>query len=173
MEFLRSIQSDLMLFLSGVCAALSILVLISDSIPPKRRWSLLVMELVSMILLISDRYAYIFRGDDSDVGYIMVRLCNFVVFFASIFEIFGFNLYLKNMFTDDGKTGEYPRALRIVDVILVTAAAMLIVSQYTGFYYTFDEHNYYHRESGMIVCYMMPLLALMIQLVVIIKRRRS
>ena len=173
MEFLRSIQSDLMLFLSGVCAALSILVLISDSIPPKRRWSLLVMELVSMILLISDRYAYIFRGDDSNVGYIMVRLCNFVVFFASIFEVFGFNLYLKNMFTDDGKKGEYPRALRIVDVILAAAAAMLIVSQYTGFYYTFDEHNYYHRESGMIVCYMMPLLALMIQLVVIIKRRRS
>jgi len=46
---------------------------------------------------------------------------------------------------------------------------MVIISQFTGFYYVIDESNRYQRAPGFIICYIIPLLILIIQLSVIIQ----
>lgn len=95
MEFLKEYQLDIMLFLSGTCAALSLLVVISKAIPKNKRRALMLMEIGSLILLLADRCAYIYRGDMSFKGYVMVRICNYLVFSISLFIIFSFNLVLR------------------------------------------------------------------------------
>ncbi|MBR2527085.1 MAG: HD domain-containing protein [Blautia sp.] len=50
---------------------------------------------------------------------------------------------------------------------------IVIVSQFTGFYYTFDELNRYQRAPGFIICYTIPLSILLLQLSVILQYRKN
>lgn len=173
MEFIRENQLTLMLFLCGVCAALSVMVCVSDSIPPRRRVSLLMMELSALVLLTADRYAYIYRGDTSELGYRMVHICNFVVFYMYLMEILAFNMYLKNMFTGDGRINEKSRLLQAVDVLLIISTITLIVSQFTGFFYSFDDQNRYHRNNGMVIWYILSLSTLVLQITELFRKRKA
>ena len=63
MEILRYYQADIMLILSGMCGIISVFVYMTDSMSRKRKGILIQLELCAMFLLISDRRAYIFRGN--------------------------------------------------------------------------------------------------------------
>ena len=65
MDFLRQHQLNIMLFLSGTCSVLAILSFFTRSMPKKRRFALMIMEVYAALLLIMDRFAYIYRGDPS------------------------------------------------------------------------------------------------------------
>ena len=81
MEVLRLYQVDLMLILSGICGIMTLFVYMTNTISHKRKVSLMLLELSAMFLVISDRRAYIYRGDVSTLGWWMVRISNFLVFF--------------------------------------------------------------------------------------------
>ena len=83
MEFLRQHQLSIMLFLSGTCCVLAILCLFTSSMPKKRRRALTLLEVYAALLLIMDRFAYIYRGNSSELGWWMVRISNFSVFLFS------------------------------------------------------------------------------------------
>ena len=67
-EFIRSNQLDVMLFFSGVCAILIPLTWVTTTLSKRRKWLLTLIEAVSSLLLIFDRFAYIYRGDASELG---------------------------------------------------------------------------------------------------------
>ena len=69
MEFLRTRQLTIMLFFSGTCGVLAILALMIRSLPARRKKILSVFEASVMMLLLSDRYAYLFRGNTSRLGW--------------------------------------------------------------------------------------------------------
>ena len=77
-----------MLLLSGICGTIAFFVLITHTIKPKRRKSLLYMEIGAMLLLMADRFCYVYRGDPSTRGFYMVRICNFLLFFLILFLLF-------------------------------------------------------------------------------------
>ena len=172
MELLKELQADIMLILSGVCGMIAIFVRLTDTMPPKRKKILMFLELSAMILLIGDRRAYIYRGDPSAMGWWMVRISNFLVFFLTLAVIYFFNLYLADLFTNEGKLAAVPRRLKAVKYLLFAGMAMVVVSQFTGFYYTFDEMNRYQRAPGFILCYVIPLSVLALQLSVILQYYR-
>ena len=115
-------------------------------------------------MLWADRLAYIYRGNESHFGWIMVRLTNFSVFFFSLFVIFSFNIYLEDLFATKSATNTIPKRLHIVGGIIGLGIIMLIISQFTGLYYTFDETNHYVRGKFFILSYAVPLITLTIQL---------
>ncbi|MBR2828262.1 MAG: SpoIIE family protein phosphatase, partial [Bacilli bacterium] len=127
------------------------------------------MAVSSFILLRSDRLAYIYRGDISTTGYYMVRICNFLVFATSLSLIYGFNHYLISMYIDNPKEEKkIPIILRITKILLLIGEILLIISQFTNSYYYFDENNIYHRGKFYIVCFIIPLIILIIQFIIII-----
>jgi len=79
-ELLQEYQLNVMLVLSTVCGLLAFFVAITKTMPKNRRRILIGLELSSMFLLISDRMAYHFRGNTTDIGFWMVRISNFLVF---------------------------------------------------------------------------------------------
>lgn len=174
MEFLKEYQLDIMLFLSGTCAALSLLVVISKAIPKNKRRALMLMEIGSLILLLADRCAYIYRGDMSFKGYVMVRICNYLVFSISLFIIFSFNLVLRCLEEGRKKRDSLDeKLLRLAEIITFLGQIMLIVSLFTGWYYTIDAHNRYQRGPGILFCYFFPLATLIIQFIIIIRLRKT
>ena len=93
---IRENQLDIMLLLCGSCASIALLLLMTRFLSESRRRILLLMELMAILLLWSDRQAYIWAGQPGYTAYVMVRLSNFLVFFMTSAVVLGFNLYLRD-----------------------------------------------------------------------------
>lgn len=172
-EILKQYQADIMLILIGICAIITVFVYLTNTMSQKRKIILMQMELSAMFLLIADRRAYIYRGDASTLGWWMVRISNFLVFFLTLAVIYSFNLYLIDLYTHEGKLETAPRRLKVVKHLALLGMALVVISQFTGFYYTFDEMNRYQRAPGFIVCYIIPLSILLLQMSVILQYYRN
>ena len=169
MDMINQFQADFMMLLSGVCGVMAFFVHITQTMSRQRKRTLMGLELCAMFLMIADRRAYIHRGDVTTLGWWMVRISNFLVFFLTLVVIWFFNMYLIDLFTHEGKLEAVPRRLRIVKILLLAGMAMVVISQFTGLYYTFDEMNRYQRAPGFLVCYAIPLMVMVLQLSVIIQ----
>lgn len=172
MEWFREHQLDIMLVFIGVCGAITCSGLFSHA-SRVRRLSLFLMGLSATVLLIADRFAYIYRGDMSAAGYWMVRICNFLVFFLTNAIVHTFNMYLTDLVRMYGKPEKFPWPLKLNEVIIFLAYLLIIVSQFTGFYYTFDEFNQYQRSDFFIIGYAIPLCVFILQLYIILLYRKS
>ncbi|MBR6154784.1 MAG: hypothetical protein IKQ43_10160, partial [Treponema sp.] len=160
-----------MLFLSGTCSVLAILSFFTRSMPKKRRFALMIMEVYAALLLIMDRFAYIYRGDPSATGFWMVRISNCFVYFLSLCILHAFNLYLIDLYTNEGGFKKAPFRFIITEFLFGVGTVCLIISQFTGLYYTFDAENFYHRAPLIMLSYFFPFAIMLLQFSVIIQYR--
>ena len=169
MEFLRQHQLSIMLFLSGTCTVLAILSFFSSSMPKNRRKALMHLELYAALLLIMDRYAYIYRGDLSTLGWWMVRISNFSVFLCSLCLIHAMTSYLCDLMTNEAGFDKPPRLLLIADVLFGVGIIFLVFGTASGIYYYFDDSNCYHRGQGLWICYFFAFSMLFLQIYTVIR----
>ena len=167
LEFLREYQLNIMLILIGVCGLLAFLVLLTKAIPLKRRFILMAMELCAMFLLIADRYCYIYRGDISDLGYWMVRICNFAVYLMTLFILVIFNLYLGNLCLNEVGLKVLPKRMRVAHLLAAVDFIILVIGIPGGLFFTIDEQNRYQRAEGFFISYIIPLAMHLLLLTVI------
>lgn len=170
-EFLLKHQLNIMLALSSVCGTIALFVLIARALPNRRRVALLLLELSSMFLLYFDRLAYIYSGDVSDTGYVMVRVSNFLVFFLTNIVVLSFNLYLIDVIKGAGGLEGVAFRLNLCVILSLVGSALVVVSNFTGMYYYFDEFNNYNRGPLFILCYVFPVVTPLIQLSVILQKK--
>ncbi len=171
MELLRTYQLSLMLYMSGTCGILAFMTVMTDSMPRGKKSVLALMEVSAMLLLLFDRASYLYRGDTSDLGFVMVRLSNGMVFFLSVFIPQLVTQYLKVLYGSGDAYRDHPPALKFCDVLFVLGTVLIIVSQFTGLYYTFDAQNVYHRAPGYAFSYLVPLLMVVLQEISILSNR--
>ncbi len=169
MEFLRSHQLDIMLILIGICGIQALFVVLAKALSKKRKFALLSLELSAMFLLIADRCAYIYRGDMSQLGFWMVRISNFLLFFFPITILHAFNSYHIDLVRNEGGVKNCPLSLRICKVLTFVGIVSLIVSQFTDFYYYFDEQNRYVRGRGMAFSYICPIGIIVLQFIEVVR----
>ena len=171
MAFLRTHQLSLMLFMSGACAILACTTLFIEALPQRRKSILSLMELSAMLLLLFDRFSYLYRGNAGDLAYVMVRVCNGMVFFLAIMIPHLVTQYLKDVYRDEAGLRTLPLPLRICEVLFVLGTALIVVSQFTGLYYTFDAQNTYHRAPTYTLSYLAPILMILLQELTILQKR--
>ena len=162
-----------MLFMSGICFVLAILTLTTKALPAKRKRILALMETAAMILLLSDRFAYIYRGDPSELGWWMVRISNFLVYFMTLYISHALTLYLIDLFRTEGKLTVVPKRLWVCEVLFAIGLALLVVAQFTGLYDTVDANNTYQRAPANILCYIAPFLITFLQISVVAQYRKQ
>lgn len=166
LEYLIVHQESIMTALSSLCAVIAVFVLFMKSLPRKRRTALLAVELCAMVNMLADCLAYHFRGDPSEAGFWIVRIANFLVYFFNIGVLYAFNAYIINLY-EDANGGKRFKRLNVVNYLGVAGATMLIISQFTGLYYTFDASNTYQRGPAFLMCYIIPAVMLALQVTVI------
>lgn len=171
LDFLKRFQLSFMLFISGSCGVLTILTFLTKTMSKKRRAYLIIMQVFATLLLICDRLAYEYRGDVSQTGFYMVRISNFMVYFASLILVHIITIYLIDLFETEGKMERKSKILETCKILFIIGMVLLIYSQFTGLYYTFDELNRYTRGPGFIICYMAPMIITFMQLIAIIRHR--
>lgn len=95
--------------------------------------------------LLADAFAWLYRGSPSTLGYYMVRISNFSTFLMNNVIILLFTHYLYRYIDRNKKQNRY--ILYTITVLVALNITLLIVNLFTGFIYTFDENNLYHRGS--------------------------
>ena len=140
-----------MLILCGACGILVFLLINTRFLKRSRKAILIFMELLALFLLWFDRLAYVYSGDTSHKGYVMVRVSNFLVFFLTSAIVLGFNLYIADLLKNEGKCEQLPKRMYLASSMSVAGMLLAVVSAYTNLYYYFDEANQYQRGRGFLI----------------------
>lgn len=173
MEFIIKYQLDIMMFMCGMCGILAFMTLITKSLPNKTKFILATLEISAMLLLFFDRLSYIYKGDVSDLGYYIVRISNGMVYVFSLVIPYFVTRYLDNILKNEAKLSYTSKLFIAADIAFILGMILLIISQFTGLYYTFDEGNNYHRAPLNTLCYIAPVVILILQEWAIIKYRKK
>ena len=172
-EFIRNHQLNIMLCLCAASLTMTLMLLFTKFLSRRRKWILISMETIATLLLFFDRLAYIYAGDPGSTGYLLVRLSNFMVFFLTSCTILCFNFYIIDLLIKEGGLTEVPRRLLFTGFAAIVGMLLAIISAFTGLYYYFDSQNYYHRGTGFLIAYIIPVVCPLIQFSAIVKFRKS
>ena len=158
-DFTRFISISSLIFLSFFCFQTGIFLCSGHKLKQNGRRTLIFIEFLTGFLLLSDALAYFYRGNTSELGYYMVRLCNFFVFICNFSISFFFCFYVCEFIKkarlnfslllnpkDSIKNG-IPVQVFIVLFFCLVGILLTIISQFTNLFYYFDEKNLYHRST--------------------------
>ena len=163
MDFIKTYQLDIMLFMCGMCGVLAIMTILARSLPRKTKRIVACMEISAMLLLLFDRFCYIYAGDVSDLGYYMVRFSNGVVYLLLVVIPFLVTRYLADVLIKEGKLDRVPIQLRAADCLFAVGIILLGIAPFNSLYYTIDAQNNYQRAPWHPVCYIVPFLIVILQ----------
>lgn len=146
----------------------------SKNFDREKRKRLLRMQICVAALLFSDAFAWGFRGYPGMTGYYMVRISNFLVFFLSDVGIFLFHAYVCcYVFSHNRKLENSIVRVKVAYAAAVVGMALVVISQFTNLYYSFDADNYYHRNPAHIISMVIPLAIMLLDLSLLIQYRRE
>ncbi len=133
---------------SAVFCLIALICVFASRYQDRIKSQFLGLQLIGNALLnLFDTAAYYFRGDTSELGYIMVRVSNFAVFFIShLLLIFATHYICHRMGNKYSKGTSFTK--KAVNILCVIGMVLLVLSRVFHFYYAFDEQNRYYRLSG-------------------------
>ncbi len=172
MDYLSSLQLDIMLFLGGACGILAVMTLLARSLPARTKNILAAMEMSAMFLLIFDRFAYKYEGGTTRFAYFMVRASNGLLYFFMLFIPFLLTHYLVDLFINEGKLKKKPFLLGVCDYVFFIGLIFLVIAPFRHLYYYIDAENVYHRGSWHLLCYVFPFLIVFLHEMVVIQYRK-
>lgn len=172
MDFISSIQLDVMLFLSGACAILAVMTLLARSLPTRPKVVLTAMETTAALLLLFDRFAYLYDGQPTAVAFYMVRISNGLLYFFQLFLPFLVTRCISDTLKNEAKVRQKPKLLYVCDAFFVAGCILLLIAPFLDLYYTIDAENRYHRAAPHVLCYLFPFLIVLLQETVLILYRR-
>lgn len=124
------------------------------------------------IFLIADAAAYLYDGcPDPSVRWIVI-LSNFIVFTFVEVQLLFFNLYITYTYMETGRFRKLPKLLLISFILPCVAISLVVVSQFTGIYYSFDSNNLYHRGPLYFLCLLFPAIIMLCQISFVIQYKR-
>ena len=142
----------------------------------KRRW-LLSIQITSALLLLSDAFAWEFRGRPGTAMYWIVVISNLLVFVLSDCMLAEYNGYVSCILFEsrnDRKIKRVPdKRIVLVYIIAASGALLVVISQFTHLYYYVDADNYYHRSPAHFISMIIPIAGMIIDASIVIENRKN
>ena len=145
---------------------------LSSNYDREKRNCLVCMQFFTAILLLCDALAYVFRGYPGKIGFWMVRISNFTVFFMSYVVLMYFHKYVSIYLFKEEKRRKLLR-VKAGYALAGVGAVLVVISQFTNLYYYFDADNFYHRNSAYILSLIIPVLCMMLDAQMLIQFRKN
>ncbi len=171
-EFVRALQQNIMLSLSGVSCVMVILLLMTKVLSPKRKWILTALEFSTFCILVFERQAYHYVGEAGTLADVMIRVSNFIVFLLNTTIGLIFNFYVEDLLKEDCGVVASKR-INAVKVLSLTSIAILVLNLFNGWIYTIDAGNVYHREALFYLNYILAFSGPVIDLTVVVQYRKQ
>lgn len=170
----QSVNAALLMWGCLFCVIAVLCMAINYNFNKSKKKRIIFMQISCALLLLSDVFAWIFRGDISAAGYLGVRISNFIVFLMSDAILMMFHSYVCcNLFENKEKDSMPGIRVRMVYVLCVIGIILVIVSQFTNLYYYIDADNIYHRNNAYIVSVLIPFIGMVIDLWLLLEYRAS
>ena len=167
---LRIAQASIELMAGFVCLLLAVIVIINRH--SEKSIKLIVKLLLFCgALFVSDAFTYLSQGNISTFNVFMHRASNFAVFFLNFCLA---ELAVSYVYSILQEEQVIPSRIyqKIVHFGFCAAVTILITNLFTGWMYTFDAANQYHRNWGWYVYTGFSLLCLSASCALVIKYRR-
>lgn len=171
LEGFRAYQFHILLSCGLFCLLLAIFIFAMQFHSFRKKKALLKLEFSTAFLLIADAFAYAYRGNMSEAGFLITRVTNFVMFALTLANLYFLTEYTVATYMEAGKFKKLPKRLLVGFVLPCVGATILVISQFTGWYYSFDESNQYVRGPLFVVSYVIPAIAMVCLLTFIIQHR--
>ena len=153
------VNSVLLLWGSLFCAVSSLYFWITKNYRTEKRGWIYRMQVSTSVLLFCDAMTNLFRGRPDLLGFWMVRISNFFNFFLVELTLLFFHYYICSMLLTPEENAALKR-VKAVRAICGVGLALVVVSQFTGLYYTFDASNVYHRTVWYPISMIVPMVAM-------------
>lgn len=155
------VNSILLLWGSLFCGLAGLSFWIKKSYKTEKKKWMHRMQFSASALLLCDAMAYLFEGRPGRLGCWMVHVSNFGVFFLVELTLLLFHRYIcATLLTPEEK--RTLMRVKLVRAICWAGLALVVISQFTGLYYTFDAANVYHRAVGYPISMCLPMLAMLL-----------
>lgn len=129
------------------------------------------MQIITAILLLSDAFAWIYRGNASVEGYYIVRISNFAVYALQYLLLFLYTVYIKDRIRNLGGVLEPWFTVPILGLCTIELI-LLILTQFFPIFYYYDTGNYYHRASFFVISQLLGFVGMMLDVGLLIKNSR-
>ena len=129
------------------------------------------MQIACMLLLGADALSWYFLNNPGETAYYMVRLGNFSVFCINYIFMSLFTTYM--WLTVSNHNHRKPAALYAVYALSASGILLLIITQFTGLFYYFDDHNRYHRGNYYLLAQAIAVLGISVCLFMLISYRKN
>lgn len=150
----------------------AIFVMINPDTNRIRQKHLFIMLLMGSALMVTDALAWAFRGNASSLGFVMVRISNFCVFVLGYVIMVCFTRYCCDCMPQPISRKALGVKLMIYLLALV-GIGLVILTQYNGFFYYFDETNTYHRSSLGWLSQVIGIVGILLDLVLVLMNRKN
>ena len=111
-------------------------------------------------LLTSDCLAEFYKGNTSEIGYIMTHLCNPLVFIFNYLEMGMLAKYLYDSLAPMLKRKKI--LFQFIWLLVGISVVLVVLSQYFEIYYYFDANNIYHRTKYFPICQIPTVIGILI-----------
>lgn len=170
MKSIKELQMFLLVLGGTICVLMFLFSSIVRYQSTKRKKALLHLELVTSLLLFSDFFAYKYQNDVSTLGYWIIHISNFLLFFLIYVELLGLNMYLRTFVYETKKGGS--KRLKLINIAAYAGIIGILINFFTGHVYFIDAENVYHRGPLFYVSFVAPLVIYMVILSVVIQYRK-
>lgn len=138
----------------------------------KKRHCMLGMQLSCALLMGSDAIAWSFRGTPGIFARNMVLVSNFLVFFMSDVILLLYHRYVCSCLFEKEQKEKCIRE-RLVGAICILGMVLVVLSQFTHWYYEIDAGNFYHRNPGHIVAMLLPMAGGILDFTLLVQYRKN
>ncbi len=157
-----------MLFLQGACIFTAFLILITRSLCTKRKIAIFFLEVSAVFYLGAPVFYLPYDGVPGNVIRIALIVSKSIDYLAPLFMLFSFNMYLRDLISHKSEKYRQNSVLLISsEIVLLLGVVLFIVSRFTGWYFFYDELNFYHRAKGRIYATIIPAVCMILQILVI------
>ncbi len=168
-DFIIKYNLIIMVALQSVCGLIIILTLFTDNLGKSRKIAIVLLELTSILYLASSQFYNMYKNNPGHSALLILKCAKFFDHLFGLIVIFSFGIYLKDLFLHEGGFKKLPALLFVSDFILLAGVIILIISQFTNFYYSFDQNNVYIHGKGRLISYILPFAALVFQFICILR----
>ena len=126
----------------------------------KKLW-LTVLFVTQALVLLFDSLAWLYRGNETTVGYYMVRISNAAVYILNYSMIIFFTGYLCAYI---GIRRKKAPQLAVACGIAFTGMALIVITQFYPLIYRFDETNRYERADWFLLSHVVAFTGMIFEL---------
>lgn len=172
MTTIQSIHISAELWGTVFCLLIGIITFVSYKYKGITKQNMAMFDFVVALLLLMDSFAWMFRGDASEIGLIMTRVSNFAVIAISAF----LPAFMTSLI--DAKYGDktdFPLNTFVfaVYMLAITALICLTINIWTGNFYTFNEGNYFQRGEFYFIFFTMSGISMILCANMLILNRKN